>query len=221
MRADFKRPVRSLARVGLLMILCCVAAPATAQEQAIETGRERLQEFLSSVHSLRADFQQTLFSADGQSQPASTGLFLLKRPGRFLWDYRTPYQQIVLSDGESLWSIDPDLDQAVVKRLGEAMAASPAMLLSGDRDLEDVFSIELVKQEDGLLKVYLAPLQSGGDFQALCLGFDGKSLKRLELVDNLDQVTRIDFSGLEINPELGDDNFTYVPPAGMDVIRQD
>jgi outer membrane lipoprotein carrier protein len=205
----------------MLLVLWSVATTGMAQEQSVEAGRERLQQFLTEVQSLRSHFVQTLFSADGESQPPSSGQLLLKRPGRFVWDYREPYRQLVLSDGENLWSVDPDLEQAVVRKLGDSLAASPAMLLSGSKNLEEVFSIELVKKDDGLLKVYLAPRESGGDFQALMLGFDQKGLRRLELVDNLDQVTRIDFTELELNPQLDDASFSYVPPEGMDVIRQD
>lgn len=220
MKPDFRQTPRALVGLGMLVLLWLSSPVVLAQEQPIEVGRERLRGFLSQVHSLRANFVQTMYSEDGESQPASRGRLLLERPGRFRWDYETPYRQLVLSDGERLWSVDPDLEQAVVRKLNESMAASPAMLLSGSRDLEEVFSIELVKRDEGLLKVYLAPREQGSDFQALLLGFDDKSLARLELVDNLDQVTRIDFSEIELNPDLDEASFQYVPPEGMDVIDQ-
>ncbi|MCW8845400.1 MAG: outer membrane lipoprotein chaperone LolA [Gammaproteobacteria bacterium] len=220
MKPEFRQTPRALSGLGMLVLLWLCSSAVLAQEQPIESGRERLRGFLSEVHSLRANFVQTLYSAEGDSQPASSGRLLLERPGRFRWDYETPYQQLVLSDGENLWSVDPELEQAVVRKLNESMAASPAMLLSGSRDLEEVFSIELVKRDQGLLKVYLAPLEQGSDFQALMLGFDDRGLARLELVDNLDQVTRIDFSEIELNPDLDEASFQYVPPQGMDVINQ-
>lgn len=197
------------------------AAPLVqAEELPVETGRARLQAFLTGVQALDARFTQTLYNADGGRTQESSGRLLLKRPGRFRWDYEAPYPQLLLADGQRLWSVDPDLEQAVVRPLDEALASSPAVLLSGSRDLESVFSIELVKEEEGLLKVYLAPLASGGDFQALCLAFDGERLVRLELIDNLDQLTRIDLSGIQLNPVLDDAQFLYEPPPGTDVIDQ-
>lgn len=220
MTPEFRRTPRALAGLGMGMLLWLCSSVVLAQEQPTDVGRERLRGFLSQVQSLRANFVQTLYGADGDSQPPSSGRLLLERPGRFRWDYESPYRQLVLSDGESLWSVDPDLEQAVVRKLDESMAASPAMLLSGSRDLEEVFSIELVKRDEGLLKVYLVPREQGSDFQALLLGFDDNGLARLELVDNLDQVTRLDFSEIELNPDLDDASFHYVPPQGMDVINQ-
>ena len=211
---------RACACLGMLLILCSVPTLVNAQELPIELGRERLQGFLKNVSTLSARFTQTMFSAEGDDQQSSSGLLLLKRPNRFRWDYQLPYPQLVLADGEKLWSVDPDLEQAVVRTLDDSLAASPAVLLSGGRDLEEVFSIELVKRDEGLLKVYLAPREPGSDFQALCLGFIDDRLVRLELVDNLDQVTRIDFSEVVLNPDLDDESFKYVPPEGMDVITQ-
>ena len=220
MKSIVSRLHRVAVCLGMFLLLGFAAAGASAQELPIETGRERLQKFLEDVQSLSAGFTQTMFSAEGDSQQSSSGQLLLKRPNRFRWDYQLPFPQLVLADGENLWSVDPDLEQAVVRKLDESLAASPAVLLSGGRNLEEVFSIELVKQDEGLLKVYLAPKEPGSDFQALCLGFNGEQLARLELVDNLDQVTRIDFSDMVLNPVLDDDSFKYVPPEGMDVITQ-
>ncbi len=42
----------------------------------------------------------------------------------------------------------------------------------------------------------------------------------MELEDSLDQVTRIILQEVERNPELADDTFRFVPPAGSDVIGE-
>ena len=220
MKSIVSQIYRACACLGMMLLLGSTPSLASAQELSVEQGRERLNNFLENVSTLSARFTQTMFSAEGDSQQSSSGVLLLKRPNRFRWDYQLPFPQLVLADGEKLWSVDPDLEQAVVRKLDDSLAASPAVLLSGGRDLEEVFTIELVKQDEGLLKVYLAPREAGSDFQALCLGFMDDRLVRLELVDNLDQVTRIDFSEVVVNPDLDDESFHYVPPEGMDVINQ-
>lgn len=220
MKSIVSQIYRACACLGMMLLLGSTPSLASAQELSVEQGRERLNHFLENVSTLSARFTQTMFSAEGDSQQSSSGVLLLKRPNRFRWDYQLPFPQLVLADGEKLWSVDPDLEQAVVRKLDDSLAASPAVLLSGGRDLEEVFTIELVKQDEGLLKVYLAPREAGSDFQALCLGFMDDRLVRLELVDNLDQVTRIDFSEVVVNPDLDDESFHYVPPEGMDVINQ-
>lgn len=200
--------------------LASVTGPCVAQELPVQAGRERLQQFLAGTDTLRADFEQTLESAEGEVQQRSRGRLMIKRPGRFRWDYTEPYPQLVLADGTKLWSVDPELEQAVVRTLDDSMAASPAMLLSGEGDVEEAFTIELVKQDGELMRIYLRPKVADSDFRAVSIAFTGPRLSLLELVDNLDQVTRIEFTRLEVNPRLPEDAFIYEPPPDIDVIDQ-
>ena len=52
------------------------------------------------------------------------------------------------------------------------------------------------------------------------VGFDSRTLVGLELVDALDQTTSIRFDDVAVNPEIDDEFFGFIPPAGADVIGQ-
>ncbi len=52
----------------------------------------------------------------------------------------------------------------------------------------------------------------------MLIGFSGTAPRRLELVDGLGQVTRIELDNLDVNPELADTLFELDVPAGVDVI---
>ena len=52
----------------------------------------------------------------------------------------------------------------------------------------------------------------------MLIGFDGTTPQRLELVDGSNQVTRIEFENVVVNPDLADAEFEFRPPAGVDVI---
>src|SRR5260364_175251 len=43
----------------------------------------------------------------------SSGTFLFSRPGRFIWRYEQPYQQILQSDGKTFYIYDKDLNQVM------------------------------------------------------------------------------------------------------------
>ena len=65
-----------------------------------------------------------------------------------------------------------------------------------------------------------APRPSGSDFKQILIGFDGDTLRRLELLDSLDQTTSLEFSGVEVNIDIAGTEFDFVPPAGVDVIGE-
>ena len=131
---------RLVLRFYWLALLLCIEvfdSPklAVAQEPLDETVRDGVQlldAFLEKVDSMTADFNQQLWSADNQLVETANGTVSLKRPNRFLWSYSAPLEQVVLSDGQSLWMYDIELAQVTVAPLDDVIAATPAMLLSGD-----------------------------------------------------------------------------------------
>jgi outer membrane lipoprotein carrier protein len=92
------------------------------------------------------------------------------------------------------------------------------MLLAGQGELSAEFAIADAGEQDGLAWSLLTPRRSDGDFRELRLGFAGGALRRMQLLDRLGQVTRLEFAKVERNPRLDPSIFTFVPPAGVDVV---
>ncbi|MGI9258030.1 MAG: outer-membrane lipoprotein carrier protein LolA, partial [Gammaproteobacteria bacterium] len=119
-----------------------------------------------------------------------------------------------------LWIYDVDLSQATVTPLDDLADATPAMLLSGNLGIRDSFETIESFSAEGTDWVQLAPTASGADFRSILVGFRGGELASLELLDALDQVTRIDFTDVVENADLSDDLFLFDPPRGVDVIGE-
>jgi outer membrane lipoprotein carrier protein len=92
------------------------------------------------------------------------------------------------------------------------------MLLSGDTAWRDQFDITRAYRLEGRDWIELAPKSKGGDYQSVLIGFNGDLPEQLELVDGLEQVTRVVFSDIRVNPTLDAGVFTFAPPPGADVI---
>ncbi len=198
------------------------AATAWAQPGASEgeaaNGVARLERFLADVKTLTADFHQELWTADQKQLDSEDGKLSLSRPNKFLWIYTDPVKLQVIADGTHLWTYDVELEQATVAPFDDTVTSSPAMLLSGDSAVRDGFDVVQKYSLNGLEWVKLAPKVAGTDFTSILIGFDGKVPQRLELVDGLKQITRIEFANVVVNPPLDDSLFEFRPPAGVDVI---
>ena len=206
--------------VGAALIACESAWPQPADSADGLTGEQHLQNFLDEAQTLQAEFYQELRGADEQLIEIATGSLSLQRPNQFLWRYREPIEQLVLADGESLWIYDVELAQATVTPLSDIIEATPAMLLSGDQSVRDGFETLGNSTGDGLSWVHLAPKIPASDFRSILIGFRDGELARLELIDGLDQLIRIDFSRVRINQDLAADLFSFDPPNGVDVIGE-
>jgi outer membrane lipoprotein carrier protein len=219
-----RRPQVSIERVlaPLAAVLAFAAGSATAQPPSTDAARgfATLEAFLDGVRSLTADFEQELYGTDQRLLETQTGTLSLERPNRFRWRYVEPTELVVVADGTKLWMYDVELAQVTVAPLDETVGSSPAMLLSGDRRVRDGFDVVQNYSLDGLDWVKLEPKADAADFASVLIGFDGTAPRRLELVDGLNQVTRIEFKNVVVNPDLADAEFEFRPPAGVDVIGE-
>lgn len=202
--------------------LSTVVFAAADTKSATSSGKKRLTQFFEEVTSLQANFVQRVDSQEFSKTEISKGSLRMMRPGKFRWDYRTPFEQQITADGTNLWIYDMDLDQVIVKPLDQAIGNTPAVLLSGNADLSERFSIKDVKppkQDASLTWVELKPIDTEAGFQLLLLGF-GKELKKMVLTDAFSQTTTIEFIDLIRNPELDSDIFDFQPPPGIDVLGE-
>lgn len=192
----------------------------TGLSQAQTTGAEKLTQFVKNVDTFQAQFEQTVINPEGEVMEQAHGQFLLDRPGKFRWDYDTPYPQKIVADGKNIWFYDIDLEQVTVKSQQEALAATPATLLSGELVPEDKYNINNLPSDDGLSWVELTPKETESNFQAVTLAFDGNTLKQMIMRDSFDQRTRLTFSQVMENPNFTQDMFKFTPPTGIDVVGE-
>lgn len=212
----------------ILAALSFMAAAGSAAAGAVE----QLRRFVSSVRSAEGEFRQTVIGESERTPRQASGKFAFSRPGKFRWEYELPYPQLLVGDGERLWSWDRDLNQVTVRPMGNALGATPAAILFGEDALERDFELVESKAGEGeddagerLAWIEARTRQSGdeekkagGGFQRMRFGFAGDRLQRLSLRDNFGQTTVIVFTRLRLNPALDAGSFRFEPPPGADVL---
>jgi outer membrane lipoprotein carrier protein len=176
------------------------------------------QDFFNELHTLQADFDQQVVDSNHNIQQSSQGHMWIKRPGQFRWDYNTPYRQQIVADGERLWSYDEDLEQVTVQKVADVLTSTPAMLLSGDQPLEDVFVIKEHVPGNSARQVLLTPKSGDSNVTAITLYFDAGTLARIQALDEFGNTTIFSFTNLERNHELDPHIFRFTPPANADVV---
>ena len=184
-----------------------------AQADAVDT----LRAFTRDVKSGSASFTQTVTSPDGARKKTSSGSFEFSRPNRFRFAYSKPFEQLIVSDGSKVWLHDIDLNQVSVRLLDQALGGTPAALLAGG-SLEKDFELAAQPAKDGLDWVQATPRTKDGSVTQLRVGFRGKDLAALEIVDAFGQRSQLLFTAVQQGLALPADRFRFVPPPGADVI---
>ena len=180
---------------------------------------ERLRDFAREVQSAQAAFTQTVTSADGARRKVSSGQFEFLRPNRFRFAYTKPYEQLIVADGSKVWIYDADLNQASSRPLSKALGSTPAALLAGAA-LEQDFVLANDGASDALEWVKATPRAKDAAFQAVRVGFRGKDLAAIEIIDSFGQRSLLRFSALAAHVALPASRFSFTPPAGAEVVQQ-
>lgn len=205
-----KRPMKRLI-AGLMLSVGCMAA----QADAVDT----LRDFIRDVKTGRAQFTQTVTSPDGAKTKTSSGSFEFSRPNRFRFAYAKPFEQLIVADGQKVWIFDADLNQASSRPFNAALGATPAALLAGG-SMDKDFDLAARPTRDGIEWVQATPKAKDSAFKSVRVGFRGKDLAAVEIVDAFDQRSLLLFTQFTPGVAFAADAFRFTPPANADVIEQ-
>ena len=205
---------------GLAATLALCVVPALAPVSAMAaSAQEQLRAFVSTVTAATGSFSQYTVNTQGRTQPAQTGVFSFQRPGKFKWAVQKPYEQLVISDGKQVFQFDPDLAQVTERKVDAAIGTSPAAILFGSGSLEQSFVVTALPSKDGIDWLRAKPRTADAGFSRVDIGMKYNLPVRVELLDSFGQTTRVDLSGIVPNPKLGEGEFRFVAPKGVDVVK--
>ena len=215
-----------------------VAGESESASQGVGKAAHELTVLLGNMNTATANFTQTVTDARGNILQYSSGVMKIKRPLRFVWNTIDPYEQLIVSNGESMWVYDKDLEQVTIQALNKQAGDTPTLLFSGDpellhqhfdvregsvnllmNDLDAHKSKNNNKYNNSNIKVFdLYPKDPDAAFSMMSISFGNKKLIAMDLKDHLGQRTDITFDKIKLNPKLKDQLFVFEPPKGVDVI---
>ncbi len=181
-----------------------------------------LSEYLKAMDNVTGQFVQHTYDGKGALLQTQKGTLHLKRPNKFRWKSQEPFEQLLLSDGETLWQYDEDLEQVSIQKLDQRLSVTPALLLTGNVKTiakeYDVFGEKLDKE----YHFVLIPKGNETLFDRLRLEFDEKKLlSRMVIKDEVGQKTTLNLLNVQKKNKMKDSLFTFEIPEGIDVIRSE
>jgi len=202
--------IKYFAAAAVLALAPLAALAADAPQQ--------LSQFVAKVAGATGNFTQQT-SGQGQSRAEQSGQFSFQRPGKFRWEVKHPYEQLIVSDGQKVLQYDPDLAQVTQRSVDQSIGTSPAAILFGSGSLEDSFEVRALPDDEGLQWLRAVPRGADAGFTHVDIGFRNNLPARLLLLDAFSQTTRIELSDIQANPDLPASQFEFTPPDDVDVVK--
>lgn len=114
----------------ILIALLCLITPLYALASDT-TDAKLLQEKLAKFSQVNAEFSQIVTNPEGEVLNKSQGKMTISRPGKFRWEVLSPEEELIVSDGKTIWLYSPFIEQVTLLNLSDAVADTPFVLLSG------------------------------------------------------------------------------------------
>jgi outer membrane lipoprotein carrier protein len=207
-------------------ILAALALPMLVLS-AHASGLDALENFVKNAKSGRAEFTQVVTgpAKDGQAtrSKTSSGTFEFSRPNRFRFNYKKPFEQVIVADGQTLWLHDVDLNQVTSRKQSKVLGSTPAALIASAPDLATLrkdFNLEAAGEKDGTQWVQATPKVKEGQLHSMRVGFRGNDLAALEILDSFGQRSVLTFTKMDLNAAIPPGTFNFKPPPNTDVSRQ-
>lgn len=203
----------------------------------VAVAQSAVSDFFSDLKTFSADFSQTV-KQDGNVVQESLGSVQLKKPLQFRWDYKTPEEMQLISDGQRFYHYDVELAQVTVKPMEEVAGTALTTLLSDKEKLDEVFTVKsfgapAVKNrfpeeaatwlEKADIFYELTPKQSTTDDAQATLVVVGLTAQRQLSIFYAEDAYGENvflFDKVSQNKGIADKSFRFKAPKGVDVLGE-
>ena len=186
---------------SIFVLYLFLVTPAYAENPLVS----KVESYLNSLKSITADFSQS--DAEGT---VTGGRFLLKKPGKFRWEYDKRSPILIVSDGKQLVYQDKQLKEVTYANPEDTLAnflARNQVKLSGD--------VKLLSIAEDSTKISAQITQKDKPEQgSLVLHFlkNPMQIMGMEVIDQNGSKTQISFSGVVTDNNLDDRLFKFKNP---------
>lgn len=208
-----------LRQLAGLVTALSIAGALSGQELKEPLQDRALQELsfrFAAVPSMRANVTQLIIESDGGVLEESSILFVMAPPNGFYWETLDPYPELIVTNGETLWNYQPDLEQVVVEDWDNQDMTLAAQLLSGEtNELSRSYELQWLKDSD---EFRLVPRDLSDPLKLITISFVKTDLASIFLEEKSGQKTAWIFDNVTTDLRLDEDFFTFSIPSNIEVI---
>lgn len=198
-------------------------------------GADRPEEVMTKVQAqydktgaFQARFQQESRLKAMQQTDSAAGWMYFQKPSRMKWLYEIPAEQKkeVVCDGRLVWIYMPQDALVMVYKVDQVLRSDLVMrFFSGIGQFQKDFNISWKQppKEGESLVIDLFPKKEQAELKRLTLTINPRTylVDKLEFANALGEETRFAFSQIKLDVKLGADFFSFTPPPGVQVVREE
>jgi len=211
--------VNYINKFTVFCLFFCHSLLLTAQETALQTPLQDLVSTLAETSTIQADVEQLILSQDGRQIQALQAELIMQKPDRLYWHVTEPYEELMISDGESLWYYEPDLEQVSIQDFPQDVENNPILLLNDDlQALAEAYEVSMGYVDEDVRQYVLLPLTASSSYKRFSMTFSGSDLLQMQFESSVGQLTSFSFTNIINNAAIDPAMFSFALPADIEVI---
>lgn len=199
----------------LLLLTGAWGAQASELTDAIQKRYDTLQSF-------RGFFVQTLTNASSRETQERLGTIIFARPRFIRWETTSPEPELLIVGKDTVWDYFPE-EQTLYRYSVEQVLDSKTMIrfLSGEANLKEDFIVEDLGQDGEYQHLKLIPKEPEPNLVEgeIWVRSGQDILEKIKLTDFFGNVNELVLSGLELDVEVDQKEFTLDPPQGVEILE--
>jgi len=200
----------------ILTVLILLITPLYAVS-ATSSDADLLKEKLAQFKQINAQFSQVVTSADGKILNKSQGTLAISRPGKFRWEVLTPEEDLIISDGVTMWMYNPFIEQVSLINLSDAIAGTPFVLLSGAT--QEQWAKYVIKKQGN--QFMIKTKDASAPQNSFIFEFDTTgNISRFEVIEAQGQRSDFTLTYPQKMEKMSADYFTFTIPEGVEIDDQ-
>ena len=173
---------------------------------------------LRDITTISADILQLIIESDGGVLEETEIKMLLKRPDRLYWETVSPFQELIVTNGEILWNYQPDLEQVTIEDWDSEDSELAAQLLNGRTEtLSNDYYVAMINADDNK-SFELSPKMSDSIYELVTVSFIDNVLDMIHLNGRNGEQTVWQFNNLVMNSLIENNSFEFEVPDDIEVV---
>jgi len=188
-------------------------------------AKKKLKTLLNEISFFSADFSQKVVDEEANVIQQGQGHLVVSKPNLFRWQTNEPEETLIVSDGKTLWSFDPFIDQASAYTIDASIANTPILLLSSnDEKLWENYSVTQANPDTFLIHAN----DNNSRIKTLELNFNTQEktqnsklkLSGFSLLDSTGQLSVFKLTDFDRDTRPESALFNFILPEGVDLDDQ-
>jgi outer membrane lipoprotein carrier protein len=194
----------------IALLLCSFSVLAAPQD------KQELSRRLALTEGFSAQFKQQVISPDGVTVVHGTGSVDIARPSLFRWSTQGADENLLVSNGKTLWYYSPFIEQVTIYDQAEATEKTPFVLLTRNKQSDwDNYTVEA--KGDEFILTPIAKTSTQGKFH---IKIDQKGIVNgFDIIEQDGQKSLFTFDSITLT-KPNKNLFTFTIPDGVEVDDQ-